>query len=90
MCLWLLCTVIIYSPSSWMVLALPLELFAIINPEQHIRTFVTHFFNPIELNNLNRPLYVSFFFLLSFSLPIKTVLPELTASQFLDRCWQNS
>lgn len=42
-----------------MLLALPLELFAIINPAQHIRTFVTHFFNPAELNNFSRTSYVS-------------------------------
>lgn len=58
---WLLCTVIIYSLSSWMFLALPLEWFAIINPAQRIRTFVTHIFNPpVELNNFNRPSFVSF------------------------------
>lgn len=66
---------------------------------KHIRTFITHFFfNSIELDYLNAPSHVSsFFFFLSlslfffyFSLPTRTVRLQLTASQFLHRCRQNS
>ncbi len=62
---WLLCTVIIYSLSSWMFLALPLELFAVINPAQHIRTFVTHSLTPLSWITSAGPhmsLSLSFFF----------------------------
>lgn len=43
---WLLCIVIIYSPSGWMFLAFCCCCFppAVINRARHVRTFVTHFF----------------------------------------------
>lgn len=101
---WLLRAVIIYSPSSWMFLVSSSGIssfffFSLDTLRKHIRTFITHFFfNSIELDYLNAPSHVSsFFFFLSlslfffyFSLPTKTVRLQLTASQFLHRCRQNS